>query len=768
MLGAAVADDVMGLVVLTVVVRLVTEGSVSVAVGARHHRRRRRCSSSSAASSACGSPRRCSRSSNASPGRRGRSSPSPSRSRSAFAELADAAKLAPIVGAFVAGIALGRSRSVRPHPARARARRPPVHPGVLPPDRHRRRHRRLRRAASVLRDAGDPAGRAPSSASWSRRSAPSARRATSCSSGSGMLPRGEVGLIFATIGLQNGVLGDDLYAALLLVVLVTTLVTPPAAQAPLRPAARRRRARSARPRDTPPPEGGWLQVGERRGRAGGRPPDDAGPAARPRRRRPRWPAADRRTSCSTGSPTVPDAAAPGRPSSRQASSTSSSGATPGRGGSSRPPACSTRALPELATRLPPASRRQRSPSTARERTGLPSMRAAPPARRRRPARRSRCAPLEHVDRLLLAAFLVEALEDEPDLERARADAAPAPARPRAEPTWTSCSTSSRDRDLLWSAAHQPGALSEERVLAARRPPGHPRAGPGRCTCSAPSAARAASAGSCSGCARCTSSSRRRLADDDARRGRGPLAGRAPQGRGRRPDPRVSPARSERLERAPARLRAAHAVRRPSPATPACSTRRRPRTPRVAVTPADEVGWWVDVAWHDDAGRLAAITNVLADHRARRRRCRPRHVARRRGARLVPRPARSRPTPRRWRARIAGGVRPADDDAGHPRRRGDRRLDVVAVAHGVRGPCTDRPGLLHALATAFAAAQVEVRAAQVTAHDGLVIDRFEVTDQDGAKLSDDDVERFTEMVRAGVTARRRRFSRRLLVRAGSSP
>ena len=42
-----------------------------------------------------------------------------------------------------------------------------------------------------------------------------------------MLPRGEVGLIFATIGLQQGVLGDDLYAALLLVVLVTTLVTPP-------------------------------------------------------------------------------------------------------------------------------------------------------------------------------------------------------------------------------------------------------------------------------------------------------------------------------------------------------------------------------------------------------------------------------------------------------------------------------------------------------------------------------------------------------------
>ena len=64
-LGAAVADDVMGLVVLTVVVRLVTEGSVSVlsvlgivAVAVGVPRRRRR-------SSACASHRRCSRSSSA-------------------------------------------------------------------------------------------------------------------------------------------------------------------------------------------------------------------------------------------------------------------------------------------------------------------------------------------------------------------------------------------------------------------------------------------------------------------------------------------------------------------------------------------------------------------------------------------------------------------------------------------------------------------------------------------------------------------------------
>ena len=71
--------------------------------------------------------------------------------------------------------------------------------------------------------------------------------------GLGMLPRGEVGLIFATIGLQTGVLGDDLYAALLLVVLVTTLVTPPLLKVRyqrLRADSRPPRSRSTRRRPT--------------------------------------------------------------------------------------------------------------------------------------------------------------------------------------------------------------------------------------------------------------------------------------------------------------------------------------------------------------------------------------------------------------------------------------------------------------------------------------------------------------------------------------
>jgi Kef-type K+ transport system membrane component KefB len=62
--------------------------------------------------------------------------------------------------------------------------------------------------------------------------------------GLAMIPRGEVGLIFAGLGRAHGILNPSLYAAILAVVLVTTLVTPPAlkrrlrARGALEPAAR--------------------------------------------------------------------------------------------------------------------------------------------------------------------------------------------------------------------------------------------------------------------------------------------------------------------------------------------------------------------------------------------------------------------------------------------------------------------------------------------------------------------------------------------------
>jgi Kef-type K+ transport system membrane component KefB len=49
--------------------------------------------------------------------------------------------------------------------------------------------------------------------------------------GVGMVPRGEVGLIFADIGRRSGVLSDEVFGAVLLMVMTTTFVAPPALKA---------------------------------------------------------------------------------------------------------------------------------------------------------------------------------------------------------------------------------------------------------------------------------------------------------------------------------------------------------------------------------------------------------------------------------------------------------------------------------------------------------------------------------------------------------
>jgi Kef-type K+ transport system membrane component KefB len=45
--------------------------------------------------------------------------------------------------------------------------------------------------------------------------------------GIGMIPRGEVGLIFASLGKSLGVLSDSLFSSIVIMVVVTTLITPP-------------------------------------------------------------------------------------------------------------------------------------------------------------------------------------------------------------------------------------------------------------------------------------------------------------------------------------------------------------------------------------------------------------------------------------------------------------------------------------------------------------------------------------------------------------
>jgi Kef-type K+ transport system membrane component KefB len=49
--------------------------------------------------------------------------------------------------------------------------------------------------------------------------------------GVGMVPRGEVGLIFADVGRRSGVLTDEVFGAVLLMVMVTTFVAPPGLKA---------------------------------------------------------------------------------------------------------------------------------------------------------------------------------------------------------------------------------------------------------------------------------------------------------------------------------------------------------------------------------------------------------------------------------------------------------------------------------------------------------------------------------------------------------
>ena len=255
-LGAAVADDVLGLVILTVVVRLVETGSVSLsAIGGV-------VAAAAlflvvAGIAAIGiAPRLF-----GAIDRRARSSGSLVALAVVFtlglAELAVLARLAPIIGAFVAGLALGRTVQAE----RIRRDLTPIGHLLIPvffvsigvdvDVRQFLDPSVLGLAAALLAVA--TVGKLV--AGVATFGAPGDRVLI----GLGMLPRGEVGLIFAGIGLRTGVLGQELYAAVLLVVLGTTLGAPPLLRARLGRvlAARRNAPGQARPAD------GWFSVDDR-------------------------------------------------------------------------------------------------------------------------------------------------------------------------------------------------------------------------------------------------------------------------------------------------------------------------------------------------------------------------------------------------------------------------------------------------------------------------------------------------------------------------
>lgn len=250
-LGAAVADDVFGLIILTVVTRVVEQGSVDPAGIASTVGLALGFLVIAGAVGVLVVPRVL-----RTVGARANSGATVGVVSAAvtfgFAAAASGAQLAPIIGAFVAGAALGRSE----HHERV-ARDLNALGNVLVPvfflqigidteiGRFAERHvLSVALVLTVIAVAGKVVAGFLAGSSSDR-----------LLIGLGMVPRGEVGLIFATIGIAVGVFDEELYAVVLLVVLATTLIAPPL--------LRWRLGNAAVPsvgESTAEPEGGWLAV----------------------------------------------------------------------------------------------------------------------------------------------------------------------------------------------------------------------------------------------------------------------------------------------------------------------------------------------------------------------------------------------------------------------------------------------------------------------------------------------------------------------------
>ena len=223
-LGAAVVDDVLGLIILTVVTRIVEQGSVGIgtiastiglAVGFL------------AVTSTVGFtifPQLFAR---IAKGARSTSTVSVVAIGIAlgFSVLADKAHLAPIIGAFVAGLALRRiathERVERDVSSLAQVFVPIFFLNIgISTNIRAMADARVIGVALLLSVVAIVAKIAAASGAIGS-------RGDKLTIGFGMLPRGEVGLIFASIGLSVGALSEELYGSVLVVVLVTTLVAPP-------------------------------------------------------------------------------------------------------------------------------------------------------------------------------------------------------------------------------------------------------------------------------------------------------------------------------------------------------------------------------------------------------------------------------------------------------------------------------------------------------------------------------------------------------------
>jgi Kef-type K+ transport system membrane component KefB/predicted amino acid-binding ACT domain protein len=223
-LGAAVVDDVLGLIILTVVTRIVEQGSVGIgtiastiglAIGFL------------AVTSTVGFtifPQLFAR---IAKGARSTSTVSVVAIGIAlgFSVLAEKAHLAPIIGAFVAGLALRRiathERVERDVSSLAQIFVPIFFLNIgISTNIRAMADARVIGVALILSAVAIVSKIAAASGAIGS-------RGDKLTIGFGMLPRGEVGLIFARIGLSVGALSEELYGSVLVVVLVTTLIAPP-------------------------------------------------------------------------------------------------------------------------------------------------------------------------------------------------------------------------------------------------------------------------------------------------------------------------------------------------------------------------------------------------------------------------------------------------------------------------------------------------------------------------------------------------------------
>ncbi len=743
-LGAAVADDVIGLVVLTVVVRLVTEGGVSLTSVAG-------IVALAVAFLVVG-------------GFVGLKLADPlfswvdrvSRSTGTlvalgfafalgFARLADAANLAPIVGAFVAGIALSRAK-VAPRIQRELA---PVGHLFIPVfflqigidadvgaffSLPVLVHAALLLVVAVVGKVASSLGAFGS-------------RGDKALIGLGMLPRGEVGLIFATIGLTNGIIDDELYAALLLVVLVTTLMTPPLLK--YRYGRLRTEVTPAGPpADTPPPAGGWLRVADGEIGLVASPPVAAGgmvgleAAILAGRHRPDQGLLDWLADLS-------DDAWSWDADSREAILEVIERGNARSWRFLRTIGLLGRMLPELEEALVNRDDQVGLDDTTSYRLvsieRLRTLDGDDPLA-------LEVGRLDDVDALLLALLVVDAADG--GARRAAVAAATAerlgfdPARVRRV-----VALAEDGDELLWAAAHRPGALSEGAVL------------PLAAHLETPERARALYALTALRQGGQERWERDRLAQlhellQSALTDAGLTATDARSLVARRRQDAVAAAgeaAAERIETLPTSFVLRCSVDELAVVAGLVVPAPKGDEVRFAVVPrSSPAATGLAVAARDRPGLLAVVSGVLADGGLDVRRAVVATWADGVAVELFEVAGGALPPVDGLHSGVVAGLRAPIE--GEPLEDALVRFDADAspwhTICEVEAP--DEPGLLHRLATAFAAAGVDVVAASIAEHGDDAVDTFELVDRDGAKLGPAQQEEVRRRITEGATLQRRRF------------